>query len=182
MQHALTHGTTATVMSGCCPCDRRSPRFVTVRRNTPMPRTNLLAIIVVMLGALAMSQTAPSPREKIAIVGATLIDVSDYGRSTNDIADSVVLIDDGKTLRSVRHRTSRSHQARSASTDMESSSFPVSSMASAPFAARLLAMPISMKASLRCTCPHYHQTGAEMGSLRLSETRLLDLARSSGRR
>jgi hypothetical protein len=61
-----------------------------------MPRTNLLAIILVMLAAPAMSQTAPSPREKIAIVGATLIDLSDYGRSTNDIADSVVLIDDGK--------------------------------------------------------------------------------------
>jgi hypothetical protein len=61
-----------------------------------MLRNNALAIIVAALAASAMCQTATLQREKIAIVGATLIDVSGYGRSTNDIADSVVLIDDGK--------------------------------------------------------------------------------------
>jgi len=61
-----------------------------------MLRNNALAIMVAALAASTMCQTARLQGEKIAIVGATLIDVSGYGRSTNDIADSVVLIDDGK--------------------------------------------------------------------------------------
>jgi hypothetical protein len=56
----------------------------------------VLAIAVAVLAAPAMAQTAMPQRKKIAIVGATLIDVSGYGRSTNDVGDSVVLIDDGK--------------------------------------------------------------------------------------
>jgi imidazolonepropionase-like amidohydrolase len=56
----------------------------------------VLAIAVAVLAAPAMAQTAMPQRKKIAIVGATLIDVSGYGRSTNDDGDSVVLIDDGK--------------------------------------------------------------------------------------
>jgi hypothetical protein len=36
--------------------------------------------------------------QKLAIVGGTLIDLSNYGRSTNDVANSVVLIDEGKII------------------------------------------------------------------------------------
>jgi imidazolonepropionase-like amidohydrolase len=61
-----------------------------------MLRNKVLAIAVAVLAAPAMAQTAMPQREKMAIVGATLIDVSGYGRSTNDVRDSVVLIDDGK--------------------------------------------------------------------------------------
>jgi hypothetical protein len=63
-----------------------------------MLRNNVFVIIVAALAAPAISQTSTPPGEKIAIVGATLIDVSGYGRSTNDIADAVVLIDDGKIV------------------------------------------------------------------------------------
>jgi amidohydrolase family protein len=68
-----------------------------------MGRIKALAGIVVTIGvaalaAPAMSQTAPPRPEKIAIVGATLIDVSGYGRSTNDISNAVVVIDGGKII------------------------------------------------------------------------------------
>ncbi len=48
-----------------------------------MLRSSIIAIIVAALAATAVSQTATPQPEKIAIVGATLIDVSGYGRSTN---------------------------------------------------------------------------------------------------
>src|SRR5579863_419020 len=38
----------------------------------------------------------PNKPKKLAIMGATLIDLSNFGRSTNDLADSAVLIDGGK--------------------------------------------------------------------------------------
>jgi hypothetical protein len=52
----------------------------------------------VLLAVLAMAQTARPRDQEIAIVGATLVDVSGYGRSTNDIENSVVLIEDGKIV------------------------------------------------------------------------------------
>jgi hypothetical protein len=61
-----------------------------------MLRSSMIAIIVAALAATAVSQTATPQPEKIAIVGATLIDVSGYGRSTNDIVNAVVVIDGGK--------------------------------------------------------------------------------------
>lgn len=61
-----------------------------------MLRSSIIAIIVAALAATAVSQTATPQPEKIAIVGATLIDVSGYGRSTNDIVNAVVVIDGGK--------------------------------------------------------------------------------------
>jgi hypothetical protein len=96
MQRASTHGTTATVTSGRCLCARCLTPSATARKSKAMLRNNALVIIAAALAASAMSQTATLQRAKIAIVGATLIDVSGYGRSTNDIADSVVLIEDGK--------------------------------------------------------------------------------------
>lgn len=58
-----------------------------------MTTKSIAATLLLFLG------TAPlCLAQKIAIVGATLIDVSNYGHSTNDIADSVVLIDDGKIV------------------------------------------------------------------------------------
>jgi hypothetical protein len=59
-------------------------------------RIKVLGIVVAVLAATVMPQTAAAEPEKIAIVGGTLVDVSDYGRSTNDITNAVVLIDDGK--------------------------------------------------------------------------------------
>jgi hypothetical protein len=61
-----------------------------------MLRSSIIAIIVVALVATVVSQTATPQPEKIAIVGATLIDVSGYGRSTNDFANAVVVIEGGK--------------------------------------------------------------------------------------
>jgi hypothetical protein len=43
-----------------------------------------------------MAQPASPRPGKIAIIGATLVDVSDYGHSTNDIANAVVVIDAAK--------------------------------------------------------------------------------------
>jgi len=54
------------------------------------------AIVVAALAATVIPQTATPQAEKLAIVGGTLVDVSGYGRSTNDIANAVVLIDGGK--------------------------------------------------------------------------------------
>ena len=34
--------------------------------------------------------------ERLAVIGGTLVDLSNFGRSSNDVADSVVLIEDGK--------------------------------------------------------------------------------------
>jgi hypothetical protein len=65
-----------------------------------MPRTKAVAVAVAfaVLAVSATAQTVTQQHEKIAIVGATLIDVSNYGHSVNDIADSVVLINDGKIV------------------------------------------------------------------------------------
>jgi hypothetical protein len=63
-----------------------------------MLRNNVLVIAIAALVPSAMAQTATTQHEKIAIVGATLIDVSGYGRSTNDIENSIVLIEDGKIV------------------------------------------------------------------------------------
>jgi hypothetical protein len=63
-----------------------------------MLRNTLLAIAVAALVPSAMAQTVTPQHEKIAIVGATLIDVSGYGRSTNDIENSMVLIEEGRIV------------------------------------------------------------------------------------
>ena len=63
-----------------------------------MPRNKTVAIAFAVLAVLATAQTVTPQPQKIAIVGATLIDVSNYGHSANDIADSVVLIDEGKIV------------------------------------------------------------------------------------
>jgi hypothetical protein len=63
-----------------------------------MPRNETVAAIFAILAISAMAQTVTPQHEKIAIVGATLIDVNNYGHSNNDIADSVVLIDEGKII------------------------------------------------------------------------------------
>ena len=63
-----------------------------------MLRNNVLVIAIAALVPSAMSQKATTQHEKIAIVGATLVDVSGYGRSTNDIEDSVVVIEAGKIV------------------------------------------------------------------------------------
>jgi len=60
-----------------------------------MLRNNLLAIAVAALVASPIAPTFPAKHEMIAIVGATLVDVSGYGRSTNDIENSIVVIEDG---------------------------------------------------------------------------------------
>jgi Amidohydrolase family len=63
-----------------------------------MPRSRALTVAFAVLAASATAQTVTPQHQKIAIVGATLIDVSNYGKSTNDIADSVVLIEKGKIV------------------------------------------------------------------------------------
>lgn len=47
-----------------------------------------------------MVAAIPCPAQKLAIVGATLVDLSNYGRSANDISDSVVLIENGTIIAS----------------------------------------------------------------------------------
>jgi len=64
-----------------------------------MPRNRAVAVAFAVLAVSATAQVIVTQQhEKIAIVGATLIDVNNYGHSTNDIAASVVLIDDGKVV------------------------------------------------------------------------------------
>jgi len=63
-----------------------------------MPRNRAVAVALAVLAVSAAAQTVTPQHETIAIVGATLIDVSHYGHSTNDIADSVGLIDEGKII------------------------------------------------------------------------------------
>jgi Amidohydrolase family len=63
-----------------------------------MPRNRALTVAFAVLAVSATAQTVTPQHQKIAIVGATLIDVSNYGKSTNDIADSVVLIEEGKIV------------------------------------------------------------------------------------
>jgi len=63
-----------------------------------MLRNNFLAIAVAALVASPIAPTVTPQHETIAIVGATLIDVSGYGRSTNDIENSIVVIEDGKIV------------------------------------------------------------------------------------
>jgi adenine deaminase len=58
-----------------------------------MTTKSIAATLLLILGVAPLCLA-----QKIAIVGATLIDVSNYGHSTNDIADSVVLIDDGRVV------------------------------------------------------------------------------------
>jgi Amidohydrolase family len=63
-----------------------------------MRRNKAVAVVFAVLAVSATAQTVTPRQEKIAIVGATLIDVNNYGHSTNDIADSVVLIDEGQII------------------------------------------------------------------------------------
>jgi hypothetical protein len=62
-----------------------------------MPRNKTVAVAYAVLAVLAARTVTPQ-HQKIAILGATLIDVSNYGHSTNDVADSVVLIDEGEIV------------------------------------------------------------------------------------
>jgi hypothetical protein len=68
------------------------------RRSSRMLIHSLRAVAVAALVPSALAQTVTPQHEKIAIVGATLIDVSEYGRSTDDIENSIVLIDAGKIV------------------------------------------------------------------------------------
>jgi len=63
-----------------------------------MPSVKSRTETVVTLLMLCLVAMIPCPAQKIAIVGGTLIDLSNYGRSANDIADSVVLIDGEKIV------------------------------------------------------------------------------------
>lgn len=63
-----------------------------------MLRNKAVAVVFAVLVVSATAQTVTPQHEEIAIVGATLIDVSNYGHSTKDIADSVVLMGDGKII------------------------------------------------------------------------------------
>ena len=60
--------------------------------------TNIPVIALVAVAALAAQAPGRIAIGKIAIQGATLIDVSNYGHSTNDIANAVVLINAGKIV------------------------------------------------------------------------------------
>jgi len=54
----------------------------------------VVMLAFVLTGALGRaSSSGPNP---VAIVGGTLVDVSNYGRSNNDIPDSVIVIENGK--------------------------------------------------------------------------------------
>src|SRR5579862_10060467 len=54
----------------------------------------ILTICLLLFVQEPLASQGPSGRT-VAVVGGTLIDVSNYGHSTNDIADSVVLIRNG---------------------------------------------------------------------------------------
>jgi Amidohydrolase family len=56
----------------------------------------MLAKAMSLVLLLLMGVVVPGLAERLAIVGGTLIDVGSYGHSTNDVADSVVLVEDGK--------------------------------------------------------------------------------------
>jgi hypothetical protein len=55
-------------------------------------RWKIVCLMLVFTGTIALHA------EVIAIVGGTLVDLNNYGRSTNDIPDAVVLIDAGKII------------------------------------------------------------------------------------
>jgi hypothetical protein len=59
-------------------------------------RTAAMALAALLVFTLCSASASDS--KEIAVVGATLIDLSNYGRSSNDIADSVVLIANGKIV------------------------------------------------------------------------------------
>ncbi len=52
----------------------------------------------ILVFALSLAATLSCTAQKLAIMGGTLIDLSNYGRSANDIADSVVLTDGEKII------------------------------------------------------------------------------------
>ena len=59
-----------------------------------MPASRIVAVFFLAL-SLAILSTAPGGAETLAIAGATVIDVSDFGRNTSDLEDAVVVIEDG---------------------------------------------------------------------------------------
>lgn len=69
-----------------------------------MKRKICLAALAGLLAAAPHALLA----KPFAIVGATLIDVSRFGRSQSDISDAVVVVDDGK-VRSVGRFPARRH-------------------------------------------------------------------------
>ena len=59
-----------------------------------MPKRNSILIVVLILligGTIAWPQQPP-----LALVGGTVVDLANWGRSANDLASSVVIIRDGK--------------------------------------------------------------------------------------
>ena len=59
-------------------------------------RTAATALVALLVFTLCNASASDS--KEIAIVGATLIDLSNYGRASNDIANSVVLIENGEIV------------------------------------------------------------------------------------
>jgi hypothetical protein len=59
-------------------------------------RSLWLATVLVL--AVAVGNSAVPPAKQVAIFGGTLVDVTNRGHSSNDITDSVVLIEGGKIV------------------------------------------------------------------------------------
>jgi len=132
-----------------------------------MPKNKTVAVALAVL-AVWTAQTVPPQHQKIAIVGATLIDVSNYGHSTTDIADSVVLIDEGKIVAvGIRKRRSPSPPDRPASMPTGSFSFPASLMDSAPCAPTPSRMSTYMTGSRRFYVPTVLPNGGGDGELKI---------------
>ncbi len=55
-----------------------------------------LVILLASAILLAPAGTSPASAETLALVGGTVIDTGDWGRSTADIEDAVVVVEDGK--------------------------------------------------------------------------------------
>lgn len=78
----------------------REPRLSFDRCSSPFGKGVVLVSLVLVALATAVASAQPSapPAVTEAIVGATLLDVTDGGESTHDISDAVVLIRSGKIV------------------------------------------------------------------------------------
>ena len=63
------------------------------------PFRNLLALMLLLYAGTSLAQNPPAPvvpKPPLVLLGGTLIDVTDWGRSALDQQNSIVIIENGK--------------------------------------------------------------------------------------
>ena len=76
------------------PCDNPQVKALRMRSSR-----NLLALIFLLVAGISLAQNPPSPvasKPPLVLLGGTIVDVTDWGRSALDQQNSIVIVENGK--------------------------------------------------------------------------------------